>query len=87
MSIRAFGYALTPWDQTRPAALSEVTFVATPDVLRRIARHLLQAADELEKHPNPPFDHFHLQDEWDGWTGEDVDVIVARPKIQDAPTP
>jgi hypothetical protein len=78
MAIKAFGYAQGAEDAQQATALSEVTFVAAPDVLRRLAQHLLQAAAELEKHPNPPFDHSHLQDEWEGWSDDDVDVIVAR---------
>jgi hypothetical protein len=78
MSIKAFGYASGAQAAKQPTALSEVTFVAAPDVLRRLAQHLLQAAADLEKHPNPPFDHLHLQDEWEGWSDDDVDVIIAR---------
>lgn len=79
MAVYAFGYAEgreTSGDQ--PVRLSEVTFVASPEVLRRIAQHLNDAADALEHHPNPVFGHVHLRDKWDKWSEDDVDVIVAR---------
>lgn len=75
--IRAFGHRRNqPDGDDRPIELSEVTFVASPAALRRIAQHLHEAAAALERH-GPAFGHAHLQDAWDGWTSADVDVIVA----------
>jgi hypothetical protein len=59
--------------------LTEVTVVADPAVLRRIAAHLLLSADEIERH-GELFDHLHLRDEWSEWDEEDADIIVARPR-------
>jgi len=82
MQVQAFGYAKDRWqDPDNPTELSEVTFVASPEILRCIARHLNEAADAIERHPGPrEFDHVHLSSEWEGWSEGDVDVIVASPR-------
>jgi hypothetical protein len=77
MGLKVFGYARDASDPEGPSELREVTFVAPPSVLRRIAEHLRDAADRLEREPD--FDHAHLQDEWDAWGEDDADVIVAAP--------
>lgn len=48
-------------DSEAPALLGEVTLVASPRVLRRIAAFLNHAADLMEKH-GAAFGHEHLQD-------------------------
>jgi len=58
--------------------LDEVTIQSTPDVLRAIANMLINSANELEK--SPDWDHVHLQDDWEGWSNEDPDIIVVNPK-------
>ena len=78
MKIRAFGYARNDAAAAAPTELREVTIVAEPTVLRRIASHLAQSADEIER-LGESFDHSHLQREWPEWQKEDADVVVSRP--------
>lgn len=59
--------------------MSEVSFVASPAELRRIAAFLVKSANDLEKQGSK-FGHNHLSAEKDlhPWSKESVDVIVAR---------
>lgn len=55
-----------------PLRLHEVSLAATPDVLREIALHLIEAAYEMEA--KDEFDHYH----WRGRVGL-PDIVVCRP--------
>ena len=76
MRVKAFGYARGDDLAERLLDLCEVTLVASPEVLRRISHHLLEAAAQMER--DPTFGHRHLRDTWPGWSETDVDVIVAQ---------
>ena len=76
MRLQAFGYARGDDLAERLLELSDVTLVASPNVLRRISHHLLEAAAQMER--DPTFGHRHLRDTWPGWTEADADVIVAQ---------
>jgi hypothetical protein len=76
MRVRAFGYARSDELAGRLIELSEVTLVTSPESLRRISNHLLEAAAQMER--DPTFGHRHLRDTWSGWSEADADVIVAQ---------
>jgi hypothetical protein len=78
MKPTAFGYSRKTVNEHGLHELSEVTVVATPSELRRIAAFLCSSADEMEK-LGPKFGHNHLQDERDlkrNWDDSAIDVIV-----------
>lgn len=78
MKLIAFGYSKKIVNEDGLHQLSEITFVATPSELRRIATFLCSSADEMEK-CGPKFGHNHLQDEEDlksSWDETATDVIV-----------
>jgi hypothetical protein len=76
MSERVHGHSRGEWPDEGPAELSEVSFQASPEFLRRVAEHLLGAASAIET--DQQFDHVHLQDEWPSWSEEMPDVVVVR---------
>lgn len=79
MEIKAYGYTTTDNpSSSAPAELSEVTIVAGPRELRRIAEFLNVAADAIETH-GERFDHEHLSEASPDWRGENTDLIVSRP--------
>jgi hypothetical protein len=47
-------------DEARLLELKEATIQTTPENLRKIAKFILQAADEIEEF-GEDFDHLHLQ--------------------------
>ena len=63
MSIKFYGYtqAGRAVEQPKPLSLSEVTLLASPSELRRIARFLVRAADAIETQGND-WEHEHLED-------------------------
>ena len=77
MKIQVYGYSRDDENSERSLDLREVSFVAEPDVLRRIAEHLCQSAEEIERY-GEGFDHLHLRDEWEEWEEDAADVIVVR---------
>lgn len=50
-----------PVEEMVPAELAEVTLVATPTELRRVAEFLVFCANEMER-MGPKYDHVHLSD-------------------------
>ena len=61
--MKIHGYAdegLEPQD-IRPAELAEITLIATPDELRRIAQFLSNCADDMERR-GKSWEHEHLSD-------------------------
>ncbi len=60
----------------QPFELREVTFQASPDALRTIARFLEQMATELEEAPSS-FEHSHVQDTFEEWPSQWPDLVVA----------
>jgi len=75
--MKAFGY---PEKKTKsgPWEMREVTFVADPEMIRRLADFLEDAAARMES-DGDRFDHLHLLDVWSAWGRGLPDVIVARP--------
>ena len=61
--MKLHGYAETdrPTSEIVPETLAEVTLVASPEELRRIARFLEYCADEME-HMGSTYDHVRLSD-------------------------
>jgi hypothetical protein len=49
-------------DNTRPSELAEITLVATPEELRRIAKFIEAAAENMERLGNS-YEHEHLSDQ------------------------
>jgi len=79
MKAKAFGYAKKRLSEEGLLAMSEVSFVASPAELKRIAAFLVKCAEDMERH-GPKFGHNHLSAEKDlhPWSKDSVDVIVAR---------
>lgn len=79
MKAKAFGYAKRQLSGEGLLAMREVSFVASPAELRRIAAFLVQSAEDIEKHASE-FGHNHLSAERDlhPWPQDTVDVIVSR---------
>ncbi len=66
-------------DESPVTELEEMTLVGTPDDIRRVAKFLGWAADEMDRE-GTRFGHRHLRDWWREWNGgHDVDVIVDNP--------
>lgn len=61
-----------------PLECSEVTLQANPDILREVAKFLMESAAKIEASPGGDM-HFHLQDEWKKWKQEFPDLIVVSP--------
>lgn len=61
--MKLYGYECqgAPADDVEPAEMTEVTLVATPDELRKIARFLESAANAMERMGND-YSHEHLSD-------------------------
>jgi hypothetical protein len=77
--MKIFGYVQTNHEPEGLVELSEVTFQASPAVLREVAAFMIQAAKEMEQ-LGSRFSHSHIQDATDGWRAEQperADVIVA----------
>jgi len=75
-SEKLFGHPLNRRTSAQPVALSEVSIVADPAVLRHLAMFLTSCADQLES-GGKSFGHRHLADfERDKFDLE-FDVIVA----------
>ncbi len=64
-----------------PIECHEVSFQASSIALREVAAFLLRCADKLDENSKVGGDHFHLQDEWDGWCEDFTDVIVFPPVL------
>jgi hypothetical protein len=77
--MKVFGRIARHCSEDGLVELSETTFVASPDVLRKIAAFLSRAADQMEQR-GERFNHSHIQDEVEGWGDHEpewADVIVA----------
>jgi hypothetical protein len=80
MKAQMFGHTPSRSAESQPIQLSEVSFVAVPDVLRGIARFLEKCARELEN-DEAAFEHAHFADLDPAAADLDIDVIVANPRI------
>ena len=67
----AYGYGRIAIRKYRLLAMKEVTFNLTPDQLRKVAKFLCAAADQLEAtaHYGPGW-HVHLEYEFPKWAKE-----------------
>jgi hypothetical protein len=61
-----------------PLECSEVTLQANPDILREVAKFLMESASKIEASTDGDM-HFHLQDEWKKWNQEFPDLIIVSP--------
>ena len=61
--MRLFGYEASdlPPEEIVPAALAEITLVASPTELRAMAKFLAYCADEMDR-MGTTYDHIHLSD-------------------------
>lgn len=64
-----------PIEEVEPSELAEVTLVATPDELRRIAKFLESAAVSMER-MGSTYDHEHLSDKMREFEGSPHFVVV-----------
>ena len=74
--MKIFGYKEKIINKHELLQMSEVTFQASPETLRAIAKFFLDSAEYLEKHDD--FDHAHLQDDWSGWQEHYPDIVIAK---------
>ena len=75
MKIISYGYENLPIEATRHRELAEITLIATPNELRRIAAFLTDAAAEMER-MGPIYDHEHLCDRQPGFDDSPQIVVV-----------
>jgi hypothetical protein len=75
--MKAYGYAKKTISDKGLLEMGEVTFTGSPSSIREIARFLMAAADEIEKHQGR-FDHAHMGEGCESWLDEWPDIIVAR---------
>ena len=61
-----------------PLPCAEVTFHATPEMLRSIGEFLIKSADDFETQRFKTVDHFHFRDSLPEWKGDFADVIAMR---------
>jgi hypothetical protein len=76
--MNAYGYpAGAPLNKEGLVELTEVSFAADAQMLRRIAVFLTKQADEMDS-LGAKFDHAHAQDEDRPWPEDWPDLIVVR---------
>ena len=83
--IKVYGYNRTDYQKSLEddgfdpplQDMNEVSFLANPETLRKIAEFLLSSADDIEKHQQD-FGHNHLSSYWGGWQKDFCDVIVCN---------
>jgi hypothetical protein len=61
---------------SEPMECSEISFLASPEILRQIADFLINAAQKIENASSPDELHFHIQDEYKSWANDLPDLIV-----------
>ncbi len=76
MTIKFYGYKNEdiPIELIQPLDLAEVTLVASPEELRKIAKFIESVADKIEKH-GKYFEHEHLSDKQVGFENSPHFVI------------
>ncbi len=72
--LRAYGYPRNDDVRESPLELSEVTFSASPELLRELAKFLEEAAAQIADGAQ----HVHLRDQWSDWQEAGADLIVFR---------
>ncbi|UOD32956.1 hypothetical protein INH39_15675 [Massilia violaceinigra] len=73
-TMRSFRVSGTATGSKKSKQLDEITILANPDTLRRIAIFLIGAAHDMEVNQ---LDHVHLQDTIKGFSYDNhVDIIV-----------
>ena len=73
--LKAYGFPRNDDVCESPLELSEVTFSASPELLRELAKFLEEAATQIADGAQ----HVHLRDQWSGWQQGGADLIVFRP--------
>jgi hypothetical protein len=66
MKIHGYSDQGLPTEEIQSSELAEITVVASPSELRRIAAFLLSAADNME-HMGSSYSHEHLSDKQPGF--------------------
>ena len=67
-----------PTEEVVPAELAEITLVATPTELRRIAEFLTFCASEMER-MGTTYDHVHLSDHFKSFRNSPHFVVMRSP--------
>ena len=76
--MKIFGY-LKNKDESVPSELAEISIMARPEELRKIAEFYLNCADELERPTEDAWDHKHFSDlDIDSRT-DNPEIIVVNP--------
>lgn len=83
MAIKFFGYKDEGLDTAdiKPLELDEVTLVASPKELRKIARFIESVADGIEKR-GKDFEHEHLSDKQPGFKNSPHFVIFNQQAME-----
>jgi len=75
LDVKLFGHAVDEDKDLEPVtSLREICIVGSPEVLRAIAKHLLEEADSMER-MGEDYDHAH----WRGYNAE-TDIVISRPR-------
>lgn len=80
--MKIYGYTndnLEPAETVVPSLLTEITLVASPDELRKIAKFIEMAADGMEKN-GKCWEHEHLSDKFNEFENS-PHFIVFNPSI------
>jgi len=72
--MKCYGY--TKDNQEALLSLSEVTFQASPNILKSLGEFLIKSANEIEK--DSDWEHKHFKDFYSLSEGSLVDVIVYK---------
>jgi hypothetical protein len=77
--LKIYGYKDDGLDiqEIEPQELREITLVASPSELRKIAKFIELAAEKLEK-SDAKFDHVHLSDVMSGFEGSPHLVVFKQ---------
>ena len=80
--MKLFGYTSQGRraDDARPLALAEVTLLATPRELRKIAIFIAAAADAMER-SGPSYSHEHVEDKQRGFK-KSPQFVVFNPEAR-----
>jgi len=77
--LELFGREINASDEEQPIKLSEVSVMASPDGLRRLARFFEHYASELEARRLP--DHAHFTDFERANRDSPVEIVIANPAL------
>jgi len=75
--MKAYGHIVKEIDRTGLCELKDVSFKASPNVLRSMAALFLKGADLMDKN-GKKFEGLHLKDSWKQWRDDYPDVIIVN---------